>query len=118
MSKEVSPRLIAVSKEISDILKRENLMGNFFIADGEGHGEYRLGLDIPEWSKIQFEDRTVKIGIHMESDPENSNKTVNALFNIRSMMDAVMQAHDAIVSKIISSVNIDEDDGKFVGRPE
>lgn len=118
MSKEVSPRLIAVSKEISDILKRENIMGNFFIADGEGHGEYRLGLDIPEWSKIQFEDRTVKIGIHMESDPVNSNKTINALFNIRSMMDAVMQAHDAIVSKILSSVEVDEDDGEFVGRPE
>lgn len=115
-SKEINPKLYKLNTQIKELLKKNNVMGTFFLADGEGHGEYCLGIDVPDWSKIKFDGPKVSIGIHMKSDKENSAKTINGVLTLRQMMDTLLNEHDTIVSAIMNKVSIQQSPSKFIER--
>ena len=115
---EVSEELKEAMKEIHSIIKKYDIMGTVFLADGLSHGEYASFKESPSWSMVRFIQKNDKTVMHLKAynktKKEESNKTINSLYVIRSMMGQMYMSDDKTISEIEKRIDIQKDDGKYI----
>ena len=79
-------KLKAAMKEIENVLKKHDLMGILYLADGEEKAEYRYHITEATWSQLEWKkDKSGSMmGIHVKAygktEYKKTNMTVNAAF--------------------------------------
>lgn len=116
-----SPKLKAAMAEIEKVLKKHDIMGTVFLADGLGMGEYLFHWQEPSWSMFRFllDKKTGVIKgahtkMHMSSKKEETEMTVNSLFIQRDLIGNAFLKLDAIINDWKTKVEIVEDRGEFL----
>jgi hypothetical protein len=114
-----NPKLQSAMEEVSAILKKHDLMAVVCLATGQKDGEFLFNPDIPTWSKIKFEEQPggklgMRVGIHMKTDPEKSQRTVNALWSLQGMLDHIWHNLETIKKVIVQKVEIEESGSEII----
>ena len=94
-------------------------MGVVTLADGNGNGEFGVLIDVPEWSNIRFVPRkdgsvAVHTKIHMKSSRHNTERTINAIFNLQGQMEHTYMLLAKMTEEFKKHVEIEEDEGKII----
>ena len=112
------PRLKCASNEILQVLKKYDVGGAIFLADGETHGEYRLSVDTPTWSMIRFVkgQQVIHLKAHAKSKPFETNKTINSLFVLRDMLGGCFMGLDSLIKRTQELMNIEVGEGEWEHR--
>ena len=114
------PRLKCAANEISQILRKYDLAATFFLADGDGHGEWRMAVDFPTWSMIRFVKggKGIHLKAYTKSKPVETGMTVNAIIILQDMMSRIWLSLDEMVKQVKSLIEVEESGGKWEDRDE
>lgn len=121
--KGVSEKLKAAMEEISKVTKAYDINACVFLADGEKNGEFKIFHDKPTWSQLEFNtlkdgSTAVRVKVRMKTKPENTNKTVNSIYNLQGMMTEVWLMNDSIIKTMKKEMDIEDDPGKVISQEE
>ena len=119
----VSEKLKEAMEEVKATAKKYDINGCIFLADGLGNGEFVLLHDKPSWSQLEFNplpDGSVqtKIKVRMKTNPENTNRTVNSIYNLQGMMSNVWLMNDGIIKTMEKEMEIEHTGGGIVSHQE
>ncbi len=107
---KTSKELISAMKEIESVIKKHNIAGCIFLANGEGYGEFSFRIDTPSWSMAEFIEQDGKTGIylkaHMESKRKETEKTINSFFNFQGMIDNAKEVIDGLCKEVLKNFDI------------
>ena len=115
----VSQHLKKCMEDIKDILSKYDVAGTIFLADGKGCGEFLIGIERPTWSNIRFIPRqdgsmAIHTKVHMASSPENTQRTINALYNLQGQIGNVFMMQDSITKDWEKKLDIEKEDAKII----
>lgn len=119
----VSEELKTAMEEIKAVAKKYDINGCIFLADGLKNGEFALLHDQPSWSQLEFipkEDGSVdvKVKVRMKTNPENTNRTINSIYNLQGMMSNCWLMNDGIIKTMEKEIDIDHEPGGLVSHKE
>jgi len=94
-------KLQQAMKEVNEVLKKHDVIGMIYLADGETRGEFRYHLTDASWAKLEWEKvvntketgilsyANEAVGIRLKAKREESkdlNRTINAVYVLKGMM--------------------------------
>ena len=121
--KGVSEKLKAAMEDIKSIMREYDILGNVFLADGLGSGEFYLGVDTSSWSTFRFlkkkgEIKGAHLKAYMKSNREGTERTVNALYNIHGTQTNTWIMYDKLLKDIEKDLEIIKEEGKIISHEE
>jgi len=117
--KGVSKELKSAMFEINKIIKEYDINATIILADGNGHGEFKVFHDEPTWSQIRFIPRkdgsvAVHTKAYMNSKPKETNRTINSMYCIQDLLGRIYLMNDNILKDIESKIEIEKDKGVII----
>lgn len=115
----VSKQLQAAMSEIDVIMKRYDIAGAVFLSDGKKCGEFKTYFHAPTWSMIRYIPKkdgsmVVHTKVHMKSNPKDTQRTINALYNTQGMIQNIHGMIAQIAEHIESHVEVVKEEGKII----
>ena len=116
----VSKELKSAMSEIDEIIKKYDINGAIFLADGKGNGEFKIHFETPTWSMARFL-KTKKSGneywhlkSYMKSKPVETNRTISSIFNIEGMLMHVCHIVMTLCKDLDKRLNLDHDKNPMI----
>lgn len=111
---DLSMRLKAAMKAIESVYKKYDLGGVATVSEGLGEVNYKMFIDTPSFSTIDFvkDDSAVHIKMHLKSDRENVERTVNMLVNTKNVIGHMFLNLSEMEELIEQTVKIEKGPGK------
>lgn len=101
-------------KAIEAVYKKYDLGGVATVSEGRGEVKYRMFIDTPSFSTIDFirSAEAVHIKMHLKSDRENVERTVNMLVNTKKVIGQMFLNLSEMEELIEQTVKIERGPGK------
>lgn len=105
--KSYDPKLREAMKDVEAVLKKHDV-GGFVSLNSKTHGEFKLFVDTPSWSKVRWvkEGEVMHLKIHMKTTPEESEATVAMLYSIRDLCGQLFMQMDKLAGQVEQSVKV------------